>query len=219
MLAAVAVDGLSGTESRDDLVNGLGSLEARGVLTYREYADEYRVWSGSDFDLKGSLATARREQLEVSTAELLQKVRPLAPMVAARHSQRTGTLRVFERRFVGDRDSNPKNEETSSDGLVLLHVGSPNSFAIDLKTKQPKPVILGRSPLIAEVEEAARELSAHLSVLSGPQGVAADWVAKRELRERAGRSGVFIGQCNRASIRSSCSGHSVARLWRFGTDP
>jgi hypothetical protein len=185
MLAAVAVDGLPGTESRDDLVNGLGTLEARGVLTYREYADEYRVWSGSDFDLKGSLAMARREQLEVSTAELLQKVRPLAPMVAARHSQRTGTLRVFERRFVGDRDSDPTNEETSSDGLVLLHVGSPNSFAIDLKTKQAKPVILGRSPLIAEVEEAARELSAHLSVLSGPQGVAADWVAKRELRERA----------------------------------
>jgi hypothetical protein len=185
MLAAVAVDGKSGTKSVEDLNDCLKSLEKKGVLTYREYADEYRVWNGSDFDLKGAVTIARRQRFETPVADLLQQVRPLSPIVAARHSQQTGTLRLFERRFVGDQVDDIGAMGAARDGVVLLYVGSRKALPVDVEQEAEKPLVVGRSPLIVEVEEAARELAAHVDVLDGPQGSTADWVAKRELRERA----------------------------------
>lgn len=39
----------------------IDELQQRGVLTYREFADEYRLWQGSDLDLAGLVEQSREE--------------------------------------------------------------------------------------------------------------------------------------------------------------
>ena len=41
----------------------LVELEETGIVTYREFADEYRVWHGTDVDIRG-LVDAALEQVQ-----------------------------------------------------------------------------------------------------------------------------------------------------------
>ena len=44
-----AADGQPGTETSDAVESVIEQLEQRGLVTYRAFADEYRIWSGTDF--------------------------------------------------------------------------------------------------------------------------------------------------------------------------
>ena len=44
----------------------IAELEQRGVLTYRDFADEYRLWQGSDLDLGALVEQAREETRRLS---------------------------------------------------------------------------------------------------------------------------------------------------------
>ena len=172
-----------GKDGAKRVASALASLEAKGLVTYREFADEFRVWSGSDFDLKSAVELARRRVANEPASAVLQRVRPQAPIVAARHSQVTGTLRVFERRFVCHEVPALQDVADTFDGLVLMDVSVAGASADPVQVS--RPVVVGRSPYTPDVVAAGRELAAHLDVLDGPEGRAADWVARRELSERS----------------------------------
>ena len=163
----------------------LESLEALGLVTYREYADEFRIWNGSDFDLRGAVDIARRAARSRGLAELLNETVPLDPAVAGRHSQEWGVLRVFDRRYVATThaDLTPPSVEDEWDGTVLYTTDE--QPAKRMKGVTGKALVVVTGALAEGLGDAAIEASALREALKAADDNNVDWVARRELIERA----------------------------------
>jgi hypothetical protein len=170
--------------NHEDLNRTLKKLEAKGLVTYREFADEFRIWQGSDFDLKAAVDAGRRKAKSRTLEDILNESAPQAPIVAARHSQQTGTFRIFERRFssLEEKDLIPSPPESEWDGTVLLAL----TDGVPKREVQPedKPIVIGFSELDETLTEVAIDASTLADALVSAEAQNADWVAKRELIER-----------------------------------
>lgn len=168
----------------------LAGLEQRGFVTYRSFADEYRLWQGSDFDLDGRIAFARRQYDTTSVAELIEKLMPLPPIVASRHSQERGIVRTFARRVVETLDGLGSAEagdadEGDEDGTLIYVLSGANDFR-GRRPRERQPIIAVESPQLVSLRDLLVEAAAARDVLVNPGDI--DWVAKRELEERAGQA-------------------------------
>lgn len=163
----------------------LEDLEGRGFLTFRSFASEYRLWQGSDVDLRGRVSDAREQLRSTNAADLLARLQPDAPIIAARHSQRVGMLRYFSVRYTDDGERlTPTLANTDpADGILVYHVGSPERALTLTRGPDPRPAVLVTSTGASLVREAAIEVAAALAVLD-QQEVIADRVARRELQDR-----------------------------------
>lgn len=179
----------------------LAGLEQRGLVTYREFADEYRVWQGTDINVAELTAAARDRIADQPLHRVLSAVYELDPVVAARHSAQNDTVRLFRRRFTqGNETGEPPAALGAVDGELLL-VTSPDggvptlseeafrpgdhsrSAADERWNLRSKPVVVAVPHDVTELALAAREVAALSDVLSSPQ-VETDWVARREIGER-----------------------------------
>lgn len=180
-------DGQLGARTRERVAKLLGHLEQRGLVTFRDFADEYRLWQGSDFDLRTAVDAARRRLRSSSPAAVLARVKPLSPVVAARHSQQTHTLRAFARSWADKttRTLSPPTWAEPADGIVayLLDPTSPLPQVVSHEPN-PKPVVVVRSNRVAGILEAAVEVAALQEVLATEERLQTDWVVRRELGER-----------------------------------
>jgi len=166
----------------------LGELEAAGVVIYRRFADEYRVWQGSDVDIERLLDVVGEQVATRSLVEVLSEIDPLPPQVAARHSAEHDTLRVFSRRYVdGTEPVEPPTASSPYDGEVIVVVGKDRALPT---TTPPGGLTTGAKPVVAAIPDdvgpldaAAREVAKVTTALEDPS-VAEDWVARRELGER-----------------------------------
>ena len=163
----------------------LSVLEAADVVTYREFADEYRIWQGTDIDIHGLLEAARQRVQRQSLVEVLSEVDPPVPVVAARHSAQYDVLRIFHRRYAnGSERVEPLDPFFPYDGEVLLVVGSDRSPpSVAWSTAAGKPVVAALPHDVSALDRAAREAASVIVALKDP-AVEADWVARRELGER-----------------------------------
>ena len=189
-----------------DVSGTLGELEAVGIVTYRDFADEYRIWQGTDIDIKGLLDAARQRAQGQSLVTLLLEVDHPEPVVAARHSAQHDLLRVFARRYVDDGETaTPLHAFAPYDGEVLLVVGSAGTLpALSQSSSGAKPVVAAVPNDVTVLEAAAQEASAVASVLK-ESAVERDWVAKRELGERLAEARVALEQAINAAFRAeSC---------------
>lgn len=170
--------------SAGDVPTLLDGLVAKGLVTYRDFADDYRIWRGSDFDIRTHLEVARRRISQGSIAELLEAVRPLGASIAARHSQQTGTLRIFTRRWVDGRTASVEYPDLLGpiDGVLFYDVTG-DFDAETLLGSPPVPVVIARARESSELVEAAIEAGAIEALLDDPDADI-DWVAKKELLER-----------------------------------
>jgi hypothetical protein len=177
------VDGQPGTDSDRAVHAVLQSLEENGRITYREFADEFRLWRGSDLDLKAALESARRRLRDQSIECLLGQAHTMLPIVAARHSTKTGTLRAFERIWDADGRVTPLTSLDPADGLLVYVVGDvlPSIAAAGMRAK---PVIAVRPGTTTSLIDCAVELGAIRAVLADSDTLGDDWVARRELTER-----------------------------------
>ena len=165
----------------DDL---LPELEAAGVVTYRDYSDEYRIWQGTDVDIPRRLSSARREMQGHSLVGILSEVDDPRPVVAARHSAEHDSLRVFTQRYVvGGELVEPLDPFSDYDGEALLIVGPGGLPRLAKSSKVAKPIVAAAPEDVAALDEAARELAAVKSVLED-SAVEEDWVARQEVSER-----------------------------------
>ena len=165
----------------------LGQLVDTGLITYRGFADEYRVWQGTDVDIRRLLEDSRQRVGQQSLLELVSKVDQPQPLVAARHSAANDCLRVFSRRYA---DSSTKAEPLDAlspyDGEVLLLVEGdrpPPLLGSPLDGAKPVVAAIPQADHLACVESAARELGVLTDVLGNPEAEL-DWVARHELSER-----------------------------------
>ena len=163
----------------------LAALDAASVVTYREFVDEYRIWQGTDIDIRSLLDAARRQVRPQALVDVLSTLDRPAPLVAARHSAKHDVLRVFSRRYVdGSERVEPLDPFSPHDGEVLLVVGSGRSVPSATWTPgTAKPVVAALPDDMSAVDRAAREAAAVTVALNDPS-VKEDRVARTELNER-----------------------------------
>ena len=194
--------------AESDVDETLAQLKAAGLVTYRSFADEYRIWQGTDIDIADLLDAAHHRVRRQSLVELLSAVGEPPPVVAARHSAEHHLLRVFAQRYAtGDEPVEPPDAFSPYDGEVLL-IANPNPTAPELHRSPPdagltaadpaapespcsltaaKPMVAAIPEGVGALESAAREVAAVKTALDDPS-VADDWVARRELGERLAQS-------------------------------
>ena len=184
-------------------------LEAAGVLTHRRFADEYRMWQGSDVDISHLLDLAREQVASRSLVEVLSGIDPLEPQVAARHSAEHGTLRVFSRRYIdGTEPVEPPSVTSPYDGEVLVVLGKDSAAPAVARGTAPavpagaKPVVLALPGDVAPLEVAAREVATVTDAL-GDASVAEDWVARRELGERLAQAQAALVAARTAALSTA----------------
>jgi len=168
-----------------------------GIVTYRSFSDEYRIWQGTDVDIRSLLEEARMQIQRHGIFEVMSSMREPQPIVAARHSAKHDCLRVFCQRYVSCNDkADPLDAFSPYDGQVLLVVdGDQPPPLANMPAGGAKPTIaaIPRHEDIAGVVAAARELAALRRVLQDPM-VRVDWVARHELSERLAISQVIYDQ-------------------------
>lgn len=182
----------------------LAALEAGGVITYRAFADEYRIWQGTDMDLRRQLDAAHERLRRRSLTDILSGMEPPPPVVAARHSAQNHVLRVFARRFVdGGELVEPLEPSSPYDGEVLLAIG-PEVPVLPAYGPGAKPTIAASPKSVTELDRAAREVAAIEAVLHDPE-VGRDAVAHAELGERLALARAELDRVFSATFRpESC---------------
>jgi len=176
------------TERRGEEVRRrLAQLCERRILVFRSFANEYRLWHGTDFDVSGAIDEARELLSSASPAQLFTDAADLSPIIAGRHSQEKGILRYFDVLFAepGSEITYPR---TNSDGLVIYMTGPGPAPIVH---ERERPTVLVQSSHVAEPLRAALELAAIRRVLRDRAAeLGSDWVARRELQERAAHASV-----------------------------
>lgn len=161
----------------------------KGVLIYREYADEYRLWEGTDFDIPAAIRERKAILGTQSLQEVLEDTLPLTPLTASKHSYETGTLRHFERCWhslsQGSLDVQ-KVSSNESDGLVFYCFGNeqqPPSFPS--KTEGGLPIVVGYAACEDQIRDLVLDAAAAKAVLRDSPELARDGVARKEAKFRA----------------------------------
>ena len=185
----------------------LEDLESRGFLTFRSFADEYRLWQGSDVDLRGRVADAREQLRSTNAAELLLRLHSDNPIIAARHSQHVGMLRYFAVNYTddGSRAIPTLPKDDPADGAVIYHLGSMESALQLAAGSDTRPMVLVTSSRAARVRDAAIEVAAALGVLD-QQEVMDDRVARRELQDRVADARNRLAQAHADAFRPGAEG-------------
>ena len=164
----------------------LAKLEERGLIVYRAFADEFRIWQGSDFDLRNAVEIARKSLNHTSLHTILNEIADLGPVVAAKASQEKGILRVFDQVFVDlSVDTTFVNSvDRHIDGVVVFSTTS------DFDPKKinfgnfNKPIVVLMPQDLELLRDIATEAAAIHKVLNQEFDQELDWVARKELVER-----------------------------------
>lgn len=173
----------------------LGDLEEAGIVTYREFADEYRIWHGTDVNIREVLRAARLQVQRQSLVEILAGVDDPSPVVAARHSAEHHILRVFRRRYAARTERvEPLDPFSPYDGEVLLLVDGSSAVPsfIHPSAHLAKPVVAAIPDDVSTLDSTAREVAALDAALNDPV-TAGDWVARQELGERMAQARTMLG--------------------------
>jgi len=169
--------------------NALCNLSQRGILIYREYADEYRLWEGTDFDVASSMKEQRDRLSDQPLVEILEKTLPLIPLTASRHSYETGTLRHFERRWSDVSqllNEAPKASLAEADGLVLYCFGNEIiQEAFPRHTKDNRPAVVAYARCEDQIKDVVMDAAAAKAILTEYPELQRDGVARKEANHRA----------------------------------
>lgn len=170
------------------------NLLQKGLITHRRQLDELRIWQGSDFNVDAEL-TALVEQERSYAVNLLSAVRPLKPLVAQRHSYKTGTLRYFERRYIDGLEDLTKLRCSTNDcdGLVGYWIDTASPTHVPPSTVDGKPLILLCAAKLDLLRIRARELAALKKMQKLPE-LQSDGVARLEVRYRLVQAEQFLDE-------------------------
>lgn len=169
----------------------LAGLAERGLLTYRGFADEYRLWQGSDLDLARIVSDELDALTGQPTSVLLASRHQMPPAIASRHTQQVGMIRYFDTAFADSAQTRVPAAEAGADGLLVYWLGAADAASdveidpVDLERRLP--VVVATTTGHAAITEAALELVAVEKAIERPD-VSSDRVARRELQERAAQA-------------------------------
>jgi hypothetical protein len=169
------------------------ALTDRSLIVERKHSGTIALWEGSDLDLDVEVRNATKYiASNASLAEKLNQLWAPRPLVAKRHSFKTGTLRYFSVRFADAPTLGKSLDiEAGADGLLLYCLPltvTDRQTLVDLATNtvlQEKPAILVAIPReVNALHDAVRGLETLRYVQAHTRELEADAVARRELRAR-----------------------------------
>ncbi|MBI2842134.1 MAG: hypothetical protein HYX78_01910 [Armatimonadetes bacterium] len=168
----------------------LDLLEEKRLIVFRRFRNAFRLWEGSDVDVGERLAAAYQALPSQSVAvSVARDLCPSPPVVARRHSFRTGMLRSFAVTPSSEEDLSTALEPREDVDGRLIH-------CLVQDYEQRESVISALSGLVDpsvlvlvgtendELLEAARDVAALEWVKHNTPALAGDRVARQELNER-----------------------------------
>jgi hypothetical protein len=174
----------------------LERLMSQSVLVYRKFNGTYAIWEGSDVDLLacGEKADRALGQSGFAMAATLKKYLHPKPVIAKRHSFRTGSLRYFDVEYVDSPDSLAETLSNSSAsravGRILVCLAQSasvldtfSSEAVKL-TSEDTSLLFAIPKSIAELKEALREVQRLKWIEENIKELRDDRVARREIAMR-----------------------------------
>ena len=185
-----AIPASEGVLRQLDTANGLqaaitASVDA-SILQYRKFADEYRVWQGTDFNIDEHIARESGKLGRIDLARVMTERGETAPIVARRHSIETGALRTFEIVYADAEHSAPRESRGLEPRLVLFLAESRADEAAFHRACESAGAaevwVLHRGG--AALRAAIVQVLALERVQAGAQEVASDPIAAREVKER-----------------------------------
>ena len=182
----LAYSGLSLPQLEKKANKILEKLEEKGLVVYRAFADEFRIWQGSDFDLRTAVEIARKSISQTPLHILLNEVSDLGPIVAARVSQEKGVLRVFSQVFadLSNDVSLVTQIDDHIDGVVVFSTAAETNLKkLDFEYFN-KPIVVLIPQDLDLLRDIALEVTAIHQVLTQSTEQGLDWVARKELIER-----------------------------------
>ena len=167
------------------LESALEQLSSAGFITYREQADEYRIWRGSDFDLGEQVRLLMASYGKEPLDQLLASTLVLQPLIATRHSQQRCVVRLFQQCFASSRSdlSRLEAEFSDPDGLLVWWLSDQDPEDLKLPLWAPA-VVLVRMNRPADLRQLVSYVHAYQTMLKGKVIPEQDWVARREAQER-----------------------------------
>lgn len=162
------------------------NLIERGVIIHRQQIDELRLWEGSDFDIAAAV-TESIERQHLSLAELLNSACPLRPVVAQRHSYRTGATRFFECCYFENASEfkHLQSRLQHGDGLLGYWVGEKMILdEVPMTVDGTKPFVLIKVGHLETLRLRTLEMAALRQIEKGATELQSDGVARREVRFR-----------------------------------
>lgn len=177
----------------------LAELVAKRIITYRNQADEYRLWAGSEVDVE-QLIKLELDKVPANLAGTLNADFRLRTIVASRHSFETGTLRYFSALFIDE--GRVGQDIPNADGYVLYDIsqnktigkhGQKNNLSApvlfnhtEIESSLPNnlPIVCVASNKVNALRILAREVLALKSLMAGKSAWSLDAIAKREVIER-----------------------------------
>ena len=183
----------------DGAGTALRHLVSKGIVTYRDRIDEYRVWHGTDIDVSARLSLCRQRYDEADAAKLLSGAITMEPVIASRHGIRTGTMRIFQQVF------DLEEFDSSQDGAILYGNDETELY------RNGKPVITA-SIDSGRIASHVLDIRAMRDLLSEPD-IAKDWVARNEINERllAAESELRLDMSKKGGVKFSWSGMDLPR--------
>lgn len=179
------------------LRSALQDLSAWSVAVCRAYSKSWGVFAGSDIDLNQAVDVAR-DQLASDEAAIVAQVPSLAPIVAKKHYQKTGTLRWFERIVVSLQNAPRQLDDylkmSVCAGVFVVCASKEAISEQDEKLLRQEldhiaaghfvPLLISFNFGADGVLNAAHEAAALLRLKSSLPALAGDAVARRELAAR-----------------------------------
>jgi hypothetical protein len=190
LIEAACCGPANGPRELEPVREALDRLVTRGLIVWRDFAGEYRIWRGSDVDIAGVIAI-ERERLasgldRSGELSLLAGTRPLRPEVARRHSVRQQVLRFFEARYATEVPSEPRCHMDGADGLILYVLGAePAPSTAPAATVDGRPLVVVYTPYGREALDAVLDAAAIKQAVEASDELREDPVARREARHRA----------------------------------
>ena len=206
----------------------LDLLEEERLVTYRPFKDEYHIWQGSEFDLDTALQEARSHlPARTPLATLLTDTLPPTPMVARRHSFRTGTTRIFEVLYASDETwiSHLQDPYKRGDGRIIYvlpeHDGEVNALLTTIQELANDSLTLLAIPDgVTGLREIVRELACLQWVRVNAEELHGDKVARLEIDHQLADLTIYV-EHRLASLlmddegRNPCSWIYQGKLFRF----
>lgn len=198
----------------------IDELVAKRLVAYRRQIDELRVWEGSDFDVEGSVQL-RLDAERRPLATILTKHAPLSPVVAERHSYRTGTLRYFERKYVDSRDALGEIcASAATDGVIAYWIGEHSLTDAPATTADTRPLVVVSARQLGALRSAGREIAALSELERTEPALQTDGVARKEVRQRVVAAQRVLEQTLRDAfdVRApeASADHTTAQCWVGG---
>ena len=173
--------------------------------------DELRLWEGTDFNIEAELISAIATERE-SLAEILSSSFSLKPLIAQRHSYKTGTVRYFEFKYLDNSVTWKKLQcsNPSYDGMIAYWVDSLALTNYPELTAEGKPLVLITTANQGLLKAVAAEYKA-LQKLQSRSELMSDRVARAEVEYRLHQAELLLGRTFRETFD-----HSQSECWVLG---